>query len=114
MDEQYTGVYHSNVQTDEWLRCAAQDAYPDDPQRQDAMLYMLLIACNPLKAGGKMNKTLRSRGWRQSQIQAMAPFAAFHAARITSLWQATVPCVSKVEATNDSLWSVKIPDGELW
>lgn len=114
MDQQYNGIYQGRDQFDDWLRYAAKDAYPDDPQRQDAMLYMLLVACSPAKAGVKMNKVLRARGWRQSQVQAMAPFAAFHAARITALWQATVPCVSGEEAANDALWAVKVPDSELW
>lgn len=114
MDQQYNGIYRGKDHFDNWLHYAAKNEYPDDPQRRDALLFMLLVACSPVKAWVKMHKVLRVRGWRNSQIRAMAPFAAFHAARITVLWQAGVPCVSEEEAANDALWTVKVPDGELW
>jgi hypothetical protein len=114
MDRHYKGIYRGRDHFDNWLHYEAARVYRDDQQCEDAFLFMLLVACSPVKASLKMHKKLRVHGWRNSQIRAMAPFAAFHAARITVYWQAGVKCVSEEEAANDAVWTVKVPDGELW
>jgi hypothetical protein len=44
----------------------------------------------------------------------MAPFAAFHAARVVASWQAAAPRPTAAEAADDDLWRAVVPDEELW
>ena len=44
----------------------------------------------------------------------MAPFAAFHAARVVVEWQAAAPRISAAEAAADERWRAAVPPEELW
>lgn len=49
-----------------------------------------------------------------AQVSAIAPFAAFHASRINVSWQAAAGRASGEQADNEDLWSIALPDEELW
>lgn len=114
MERSYNGIYRGKDHYANWLYYSAKQAYPMDSARREAMLFMLLVACAPTNVPKNMRTQLRKRGWRDAQVSAMAPFAAFHAARITVLWQASVRRASVREADDDARWTIVVPVEELW
>eukprot|EP00892_Ulva_mutabilis_P005251 jgi/Ulvmu1/3098/UM015_0138.1 len=114
MERSYNGIYRGKDHYANWLYYSAKQAYPLDSARREAMLYMLLVACAPTNVPKNMRAQLRKRGWRDAQVSAMAPFAAFHAARITVLWQASVRRATVREADDDARWTIVVPVEELW
>jgi hypothetical protein len=113
MERHYNGIYRGKDFYDNWLFYASKATFVDIPRRE-AMLFMLLVACNPRRVPRDSRAALKKCGWRGAQINAMAPFAAFHAARITVLWQATAKRATPEQAIDDTFWTVLVPDDELW
>jgi hypothetical protein len=67
-----------------------------------------------LQVTAKMRSDLKAQGWRGQQVRAMAPFAAFHAARVISEWHALCRFCTEAEALDETLWAGHVPEGELW
>lgn len=114
MDDHYNGIYRGKDHYNEWLFYGAKAAFPEEAMRRESMYFMLVVACNPIAIPSDWHMQLKRMGWRGTQISAMAPFAAFHAARITVGWQAASPRATLKQANNADLWNVALPDEELW
>lgn len=114
METHYPGIYRGRDLYNDWLYYAARDAFPGDRARQEVLRMMFIIAVNPISIPKNWQAQLKRYGWRKSQISAIAPFAAFHAARIVVMWQASVPHATTAEAESEVLWMNVLPAEELW
>lgn len=114
MEHNYNGIYRGKDHYNDWLVYAARQCHPDNVPLQQALKWMLIIACNPLSIDKTWRSQLKQHGWRSSQVKAMPAFAAFHAARIVAEWQAAALRASKPQADDDALWAGAVPAEELW
>jgi hypothetical protein len=114
MEMNYNGIYRGRDHYNEWLFYGAKSAFPGDALRREAMYFMLVVACNPIAIPSDWHGQLKRLGWRGMQIGAMAPFASFHASRVTVGWQAASARATHAQADNEDLWSITLPDEELW
>jgi hypothetical protein len=114
MEANYDGIYRGKHHINDSLCSAARLCYPGDMPRREALRFMLIIACDPASIDKSWRKDLKRHGWRTSQIRAMAPFAAFHASRIITEWQASAFRCTQQEADKDDIWQPMAPPEELW
>jgi hypothetical protein len=112
METYYPGIYRDKDLRNDWLFCAARDEFPleSDKAKQEALRMMLIVAVDPISIPKNWQASLKKLGWCRAQIQAMAPFAAFHAARIVVRWQAASPRVSPQHAESPSLLPLRVDE----
>jgi hypothetical protein len=116
MEANYPGIYRGKDLYNDWLRYAARDAFPDprDKAKQEALRMMFIIAINPISIPKNWQARLKKLGWLKVQVAAIAPFAAFHAARIVVSWQAASPRATPKQADTPAMWELRLPLEQLW
>jgi hypothetical protein len=88
LETRYLGIYRGKDHYNDWLFYAAKDVYPADVPRQQALKFMLIIACNPTTIPRDWRDQLKAHGWRTAQARPRPRLACLAAPRGPATWSA--------------------------
>ena len=69
LEAHYPGIYRGKDLHNDWLAYAARARFRDDMPRQQALKFMLLVACSPTSVASDFRSGLKSHGWRGAQVR---------------------------------------------